>query len=81
MTRPRLTATRLVAAADKPLSPIMLTGGELDGARLDAALSFPGMIKQNLTDWHVGFPPETINGKSRKSFRAPRPADSREALF
>jgi hypothetical protein len=39
----------------------MLTGGELDGARLDAQLSFPAMIKQNLTDWHSGFPPSTID--------------------
>jgi photosynthetic reaction center cytochrome c subunit len=28
-----------------------LTGGELDGARLEAQLSFPGQIKQALTGW------------------------------
>ena len=28
-----------------------LTGGELDGARLEAQLSFPGQIKQSLTGW------------------------------
>ena len=33
-----------------------LTGGELDGARLDAQLSFPGQIKQLLTGWRVGNP-------------------------
>ena len=31
-----------------------LTGGELDGARLDAQLSFPGQIKQILTNVRVG---------------------------
>ena len=31
-----------------------LTGGELDGARLEAQLSFPGQIKQALTNWRVG---------------------------
>ncbi len=70
-----------VAAADKPLSPIMLTGGELDGARLDAALSFPGMIKQNLTDWHVGFPPETINGKTTQVVQGTAPGGTRVKLF
>jgi photosynthetic reaction center cytochrome c subunit len=33
-----------------------LTGGELDGARLDAQLTFPGQIKQLLTSWRVGNP-------------------------
>jgi photosynthetic reaction center cytochrome c subunit len=33
-----------------------LTGGELDGARLDAQLTFPGLIKQALTNWRVGNP-------------------------
>ena len=28
-----------------------LSGGELDGARLEAQLSFPGQIKQSLTNW------------------------------
>ena len=51
-----------VAAADRPLSPIILTGGDLDGARLDADLSFPTMLKQDLTKLHVGFPPVTIDG-------------------
>jgi hypothetical protein len=33
-----------------------LTGGELDGAKLDAQLTFPGQIKQLLTSWRVGNP-------------------------
>jgi len=33
-----------------------LTGGELDGAKLDAQLMFPGQIKQTLTGWRVGNP-------------------------
>jgi hypothetical protein len=31
-----------------------LVGGELDGARLEAQMSFPGQIKQVLTNWRVG---------------------------
>lgn len=38
-----------------------LTGSELDGARLDAQLSFPGQIKQVLTNLRSGFP-DSING-------------------
>jgi hypothetical protein len=33
-----------------------LTGGELDGARLDAQLAFPAQIKQALTDLRVSLP-------------------------
>jgi photosynthetic reaction center cytochrome c subunit len=38
------------------LTDYELTGGELDGARLDAELSFPGQIKQVLTNLRVGLP-------------------------
>jgi photosynthetic reaction center cytochrome c subunit len=41
------------------LGEFQLSGGDLDGARLDAQLSFPGQIKQLLTDWKTG-PPGTI---------------------
>lgn len=36
-----------------------LSGGDLDGARVDAQLSFPGQIKQILTNWKSA-PPTTI---------------------
>ncbi len=51
-----------IAAADKPLPLIMLTGGDLDGAKVDADLSFPSTLKQELSKWHAGFPPTTIDG-------------------
>jgi hypothetical protein len=38
------------------LTDYELTGGDLDGARLDAELSFPGQIKQVLTNLRVGLP-------------------------
>jgi photosynthetic reaction center cytochrome c subunit len=50
-----------IAAADRPLALIMLTGGDLDGARLDADICFPSLLKQDLSKWHVGFPPVTID--------------------
>ena len=50
-----------VAAPDKPLPLFpLLPGAELDAAKLDAELCFPGGIKQALTQWRVGFPVTTI---------------------
>jgi photosynthetic reaction center cytochrome c subunit len=42
-----------IAAADKPVPLIALTGGDLDGAKVDADLSFPARIKQTLSRWQV----------------------------
>jgi len=53
-----------IAAADRPLPFIPLTGGDLDGAKLDADLTFPTQLKQALNKWHAGFPPETIDGRA-----------------
>jgi len=41
-------------AADKPFPVTAYTGGDLDGARLDAELSFPAGIKQAITRPAVG---------------------------
>ena len=50
--------------ASSTLVPMLtLTGGNLDGARVDAALSFPGGIKQALADWKAGFPATNIDGR------------------
>jgi len=38
----------------KPDPVIVLTGGNLEGTALEAELSFPGQIKQSLTNWIVG---------------------------
>jgi photosynthetic reaction center cytochrome c subunit len=38
------------------LGEYQLTGGELDGARLDAQLSFPGQLKQVLSNLRVSLP-------------------------
>ena len=46
----------------RPMPLIELTGGDLDGAKVDAELSFPARIKQTLTDWRVGYP-EMIDNK------------------
>ena len=52
-----------INAANTLVPMLTLTGGNLDGARVDAALSFPGGIKQALTDWSDGFPATNIDGR------------------
>ena len=50
-----------LAAPERPLPLIEITGGSLDGARIEATFSFPAQIKQTLTDWRVGS--ATVNDK------------------
>jgi hypothetical protein len=45
-----------IAAPLRPVPVMELTGGELEGARLDAVMSFPGRIKQALGHWRTGVP-------------------------
>lgn len=55
------TAWRTSTGTLLPLPVLELSGGELDGARLDAVLSFPAQIKQAFTDWRTGFPDTAID--------------------
>ena len=49
--------------APNTLVPMLeLTGGNLDGAKVDAELSFPGQIKQTLAKWRADYPETTIEG-------------------
>jgi hypothetical protein len=43
-------------AANAPVPVLALTDGELEGAKLDADLSFPGRIQQVLRQWRAGAP-------------------------
>jgi outer membrane lipoprotein-sorting protein len=71
-----------IAAVDKPLRLMSLSpGGELDGARLDAALAFPGNIKQTLTQWRVGFPMTTIEDKQVQIVQGTAAGGTRVKLF
>jgi hypothetical protein len=51
-----------VAAADKLMRVLPLTGGDLEGARIDAVLSFPAGIKQEF-QWRTGFPSVSIDNR------------------
>ena len=48
--------------ADQPMPVMTLTGGDLQGARVDAILFFPIGLKQAFSQWRVG-PPTTINDR------------------
>ena len=56
------------------LGEFQLSGGDLDGARLDAQLSFPGQIKQLLTNLKTG-PPATITDLSAPSSQSSLQSD------
>ena len=49
-----------VAAADKLMRVLPLSGGDLEGARMDAVLGFPAGIKQEF-QWRTGFPSVSID--------------------
>jgi hypothetical protein len=51
-----------VAAADKLMRVLPLAGGDLEGARMDALLSFPARIKQDF-QWRTGFPSVSIDDR------------------
>jgi hypothetical protein len=42
------------SSPDKPLPLISLTGGNLDGARLDTTVFFPAHVRELATQWRVG---------------------------
>jgi photosynthetic reaction center cytochrome c subunit len=52
-----------IAAPLRPVAVVSLTGGELEGAKLDAELSFPVRIKESLGQWRVGRPATIDNRK------------------
>jgi photosynthetic reaction center cytochrome c subunit len=43
-----------IAAPDKPLPLMTLSGGNLDGAKIDAIVAFPAQIKEAFSQWRVG---------------------------
>ena len=71
-----------VAAVDKPLPLLALVpGAELDAARLDATLCFPGAIKQALSQWRVGFPVTSIDDQDVDILQGTGSGGSRFKLY
>ena len=61
-----------IAAPHKPVPVLGLTGSELDGVRLEAELSFPGRIKDTLSQWRAGLPTD-IDDKPVQVVQGSRP--------
>jgi photosynthetic reaction center cytochrome c subunit len=70
-----------VASPDKPLPLLTLAGKDLDGLKLEADLSFPAMIQQNLTGWRAGFPKTTIADRDVQVIQGTGTGGSRVKLF
>lgn len=70
-----------IASVIEPIPLINLTGGDLDGARLGAELAFPAMLKQDLTNLRVGFPPVTIDNHDVQVVEGTAPGGTRVKLF
>ena len=56
-----------------------LSGGNLDGAKLEAQLAFPGQIKTVITNWRVG-PQESIGDKDYLVVQGSRGAGQNQTL-
>ena len=70
-----------IAAADKPVPLLTLTGKELDGLKLDADLSFPAGIKQALGQWRTGFATTVIDDRPVQMIQGTGAGGSRIKLF
>lgn len=70
-----------VAAVDKPVPLMPLTGGDLEGARTDAELAFPAHIKEDFKDWRTGFPPVEINDKPMVVIQGTTPGGTAVKLY
>jgi outer membrane lipoprotein-sorting protein len=71
-----------IAAADRPLRLLpLLPGAELDGAKLDGDLNFPGGIKTALSQWKIGFPMTAINDRPVNVIQGTGAGGSRFKLF
>ena len=72
----------MAAPADiRPFPVVQYSGGNLDGARVDAILEFPGRLKQALTNWQSR--PRELGGRSGCANRSGHHAEwfSGETVF
>lgn len=70
-----------LASVEKPVTLMPLVRSDLDGASLDARLSFPGGIKQALTRWRVGFPMTSIDDRPAQIIEGTGENGTRFKLF
>jgi hypothetical protein len=56
----------------RPFPVVQYSGGNMEGARIDAILEFPGRLKQTLTNWRVG-PDSSVNDQDVQIVQASTP--------
>src|SRR5262249_51522443 len=69
-----------IAAPLRPVPILELSGGALEGVKLDAELSFPARIKGSLTKWRVGFA-SAINDREVQLLQGTSATGSLATLF
>jgi hypothetical protein len=69
-----------IAAPHRPVPVLALTGGDLDGVKLDAELLFPSRIKEMLGTWKVGLPTE-IDDKPVQVVQGSRPGGALATFY
>ncbi len=69
-----------IAAADKLMRVLPLMGGDLEGARMDAVLSFPARLKQDF-QWRTGFPSVSIDDRAVQVIQNAARGDSGAKLY
>jgi hypothetical protein len=68
------------AAADKLMRVLPLSGGDLEGARMDALVSFPARIKQDF-QWRTGFPSTSIDDRPVQVIQSVARGDNGAKLY
>src|SRR5215471_3452754 len=68
-----------IAAPDKPMPLMILTGGNLNGAKLEAMVSFPAEINQTFRQWLVGL--TTIEDRDVQVVQGAGPAQPPVKLY
>ena len=69
------------ASPQNPVALLPLAQGELDGARVDAALFFPLNVQQALGNWRSGFPLTGIGKSDVEVIQGTSPGGMRVKLF
>src|SRR5262249_20250108 len=69
-----------IAAPLRPVPVLAMSGGALEGAKLDAELTFPGRINDALVKWRVGFS-TTINDREVQVVQGTTAAGSLATLY
>jgi len=69
-----------ISAPHRPVPVLALSGGDLDGVKLDAELLFPARIKETFGTWRVGVPSE-IDDRTMQVVQGSRPGGALATFY